>query len=256
MTASLETRVPEGFPAPDTVDRVYRELDLARAIGAYRVFYPSVSGYAIFKGNEPVGIVDNEVFGILDTSPTQVGYTLNSDTPYGGIPLDLHAGPMVVDLPAGPLMCAVVDVHQRWVADMGLPGPDAGKGGRHVVLPPGWEGEEPQADQVCRAQAYRVLVGARSIPVGGDVEEAKQRLRRITVRPLDPAADLPEARWIEYSDKPQDTSPHRWERSLDYWRALKDVVDTSRWSSRWPLPTATWPASGSRPANRSSRTSG
>jgi hypothetical protein len=27
--------------------------------------------------------------------------------------------------------------------DMGLPGPDAGKGGKHLILPPGYKGEVP-----------------------------------------------------------------------------------------------------------------
>ena len=26
---------------------------------------------------------------------------------------------------------------------MGLPGPDAGKGGKHLILPPGYKGEVP-----------------------------------------------------------------------------------------------------------------
>ena len=35
---------------------------------------------------------------------------------------------MVVELPAGPLMCTANDLNQRWVLDMGLPGPDEGRG--------------------------------------------------------------------------------------------------------------------------------
>jgi hypothetical protein len=41
--------------------------------------------------------VENKVFGILDTKPRHVGFTLNSDTPYGPIQLDLRAGPMVLN---------------------------------------------------------------------------------------------------------------------------------------------------------------
>jgi hypothetical protein len=40
----------------------------------------------------------------MDTRPEQVGFTLNSDTPYGPILLDLRSGPRVIDVPAGPLM--------------------------------------------------------------------------------------------------------------------------------------------------------
>ena len=40
-----------------------------------------------------------------------------------------------------PLMCVVNDLNQRYVMDLGLPGPDAGKGGKHVILPPNYKGE-------------------------------------------------------------------------------------------------------------------
>ena len=32
---------------------------------------------------------------------------------------------MVIELPPGPLICIAMDVNQGWVADMGLPGPEA-----------------------------------------------------------------------------------------------------------------------------------
>jgi hypothetical protein len=42
----------------------------------------------------------------------------------------------VIELPPGPYIGLIDDHYQRWVLDMGLPGPDAGKGGKRVVLPP------------------------------------------------------------------------------------------------------------------------
>jgi hypothetical protein len=40
---------------------------------------------------------------------------------------------------------------------MGLPGPDKGKGGRHVMLPPGYAGEIPDGYFGGRSTTYRVL---------------------------------------------------------------------------------------------------
>ena len=93
-----------GFPASDTAQKAYDDIDLNRAVEAYRFFYPTVSGSAIFKGNAKLGIIPNKVFGTLDTQPKQVGFTLNSDTPYAPLLLDLSQGPIVVELPAGPLI--------------------------------------------------------------------------------------------------------------------------------------------------------
>src|SRR5262249_16804877 len=91
-----------GYPTPETVQKAYDDADLNRAIQAYRVFYPPVAGTAIFKGNAKIGVIPNKSFGALDTQPKHVGYTLNSDTPYAPLLLDLTDGPMVIDMPAGP----------------------------------------------------------------------------------------------------------------------------------------------------------
>jgi hypothetical protein len=117
-----------GYTSGETAQKAYDEADLTRAIEAYRFFYPTVSGSAIFKGNYKVGIVPNKIFGTLDSQPKHVGFTLNSDTPYAPLLLDLSDGPMVVELPPGPLICIAMDINQLWVADLGLPGPAAGTG--------------------------------------------------------------------------------------------------------------------------------
>jgi hypothetical protein len=55
---------------------------------------------------------------------------------------------MVVELPRGPLIVVVIDVNQQWVADMGIPGPDEGKGGKHLFLPPGYKDKVPDGYHV------------------------------------------------------------------------------------------------------------
>jgi hypothetical protein len=80
----------------------------ATRLEAYKFFFPTVSGPAIFKGTAAAGLTSNQVYGTMDTRPEQVGFTLNSDTPHGPMLLDLRDGPMVIELPPGPLMCAVV----------------------------------------------------------------------------------------------------------------------------------------------------
>jgi hypothetical protein len=114
---------PGGFPAPDEVQRLYDEADLNRAIQAYRFFYPNVSIAGLFAGFEAVGAVDNKSFLVLEGKPNGVLFTPNSDTPYAAVPLDLKAGPVTVELPAGPLLGVANDLNFRWVIDMGLPGP-------------------------------------------------------------------------------------------------------------------------------------
>src|SRR6218665_414598 len=159
-----------GYPTEATIKKAYDDADLTRAIQAYKFFYPTVSGEGLVKGNDSIKITPNKSFGTLDTKPGQIGFTLNSDTPYGPIPIDLSDGPMVIDIPKGPLIVVAMDVNQRWVADMGIPGPDAGNGGRHLLLPPDYKGVVPASGyHVWKSSSNNLTVGIRSLPAGGDL---------------------------------------------------------------------------------------
>ena len=216
-----------GFPTDETVRQAYDDADLDRAIQAYKFFYPTVSGAAIVRGNEQIGIVPNKVFGILDCAPEQLVFTANSDTPYGPLMLDLSIGPLVVELAPGPLIVCSMDINQRWVADMGLPGPDEGKGGKHLLIGPDYAGDVPkQGYFVHRASSNRQIVGARSLPVGGDVKAAKDRLKTIKVYPLLPTADWQEPQWIDVTGRKQDTTPASWENNLHFWKVLHETLDS------------------------------
>ena len=48
---------------------------------------------------------------------------------------------MVVEIPAGCGPAMVTDAFFRFVTDMGRPGPDKGKGGKYLILPPDYHGE-------------------------------------------------------------------------------------------------------------------
>jgi hypothetical protein len=232
----LELAFEGGFPTPETIQRAYDDADLNRAIQMYRFFYPTVSGLAIFRGSEAAGLSANTVCGMVDTEPEHVGFTLNSDTPYGPIILDLRDGPIVIELPPGPLICAMIDLNQRWVADMGLPGPDAGKGGKHLLLPPDWNGDIPDGHYVSRSTSYRMIGGLRSLPVEGDVQGAKDRLRTITVRPLNPPKGWREPSWVDLTPHPFDMTPLAFETGLEYWRALHEVVDSEPHLGAYTVP--------------------
>jgi hypothetical protein len=215
-----------GYPTRETAQKAYDEADLNRAVHAYRFFYPTVSSAAIFDESIRIGQRPNQVFGFMDTQPRHVGFTLNSDTPYGSILLDLNVGPLVIELPPGPLLGAGLDINQRWIVDMGIPGPDAGKGGKHLLLPPDYRGEVPAGYHVGRATSYRVIAGMRALPAGGDVRGAVELLKTIKVRPLDPSTAWTEPSWFDMTPMPQDMTPTRWEATLRYWQVLHDVVES------------------------------
>jgi hypothetical protein len=214
---------PNGYPTDETIQTAYDEADLFRAVQAYKFFYPTVSGEGIIVGNLTLGIVPNKNSGTLDSKPKHVGFTLNSDTPYAPILLDLSTGPYVVDIPAGPLIVVAMDVNQRWVADMGIPGPDEGKGGKHLILPPGYLGKIPEGFYVWNSSSNNLTVGIRSLPVGGDVRAAVERIKTIKFYPFG-AADT-SIEWFDLTPKPQNTTPLVWETNIRFWEELHKVID-------------------------------
>jgi hypothetical protein len=213
-----------GYPDEQTVQRSYDEADLNTAIEAYKFFYPTVSILATWKGNEAAGVVANKSFLILQGSPHQSVFTPNSDTPYAGANIDLSSGPMVVELPPGPLMCVVNDLNQRYVMDMGIPGPDAGKGGKHLLIPPGYKDKIPAGYFTGTPSTNRVLFMVRVIPPGGNVQTGIDMLKTVKLHPLNGPPDWP-VTWSEIGDRSQDFTPVRWEKNLDYWKQLAELIN-------------------------------
>jgi hypothetical protein len=220
----FETKQKEGFPTKDAAQKAYDDADLNRAIQAYRFFYPTVSGAAFIRGNEEVGLELNRVFGMLEGGPQQIGFTYNSDTPYGVMLIDLSDGPFVIELPAGSLIAVAFDINQRWVGDMGLPGPDMGKGGKHLLLPPGFGDRVPSGYHVWRSTSNRLVVAVRALPTGGDVQAALARIPTVKAHPLKPPANWSDPKWVNITDLPQDTTPVKFETTVKYWQVLHEVV--------------------------------
>ena len=213
------------FPAPRTAAEAHGEQDLRRALEAYHFFYPTVSMEGIFRGTRKAGAVDNESAMMLVAQPRHVGFTLNSDTPYAGAVLDLRkSGPMVIELPPGPLIGLVDDHHHRWIADLGLPGEDGGKGGKHLLLPPGWDKPLPDGYFVARSGTWQVLMALRALPAGGDQDAALKLLSSVKVYPLGGAGRRYE--FLDRTADPGDITCLAWEDNLDFWQVLHSVIDS------------------------------
>ncbi len=204
--------------------RIHDERDFHRAVEAYRFFYPTVSMEGIFNGAREAGIADGKGLMVLAAGPRHVGFTLNSDTPYASGTLDLNEmGPVVVEVPSGPFIGLINDHNQRWVIDLGIPGPDGGKGGKYLVLPPGFAGNVPAGYHIGRSPTFKALLAMRAMPVGGDWAGALAALRQVKVYPLsDPKAVLP---YADVSNRAIDTTPLRWEGKLEFWRRLHGIIE-------------------------------
>ncbi|MFJ4686819.1 DUF1254 domain-containing protein [Streptomyces sp. NPDC088789] len=218
-----------GFPVADSAARSFDATDARRAVEAYRFFYPVVSMEAILRGTRATGARDNVSAPVLVARPHHVGFTLNSDTPYFGASLDLGRGPLVIELPPGPLVGLLDDHYHRWLVDLGLPGRNGACGGRVLLLPPGYRGPMPRdtdAYEVVRSDTWRVLCALRALPLGGEVPKANALLASVRIHPL-AQRDAPRAfTAVDRDDTPMDTTPLAWEDNLEFWRVLHHVIDT------------------------------
>jgi len=214
-----------GFPAPRAALDAHEEQDLRRALEAYHFFYPTVSMEGIMHGTREAGVTDNEVAQMFVAQPRHVGFTLNSDTPYAGGVLNLaKSGPIAIDLPRGPLIGLVNDHHHRWITDLGLPGTDAGHGGKHLIVPPGWDGPAPHGYFISVAETWLVFMALRALPVGGDLEAATRLLSSVKVYALD-SGGTDDYEFLDGTPSPADMTCLAWEDNLEFWRVLHSVIE-------------------------------
>ena len=226
---TVDTRIGKltfesGYPSPETVTKLYEEMDFQRACQAYIWGVPAV-GIAewrlahrdIMKGQNGQMLsylTFNEKLGIL---------TPNYTTPYLITLVDLEeSGPIVVDLPKGLMAGMIMDCWQRVLEDMGVVGPDKGNGGKYLILPRGHAQVTAPDYFVVQSEGRTVFAGVRLL--GADKEkEIRELVPKIktytwsangTGKPMAVRA----AGDVKWSQMPP--------RGMDYWESLNKVVQS------------------------------
>jgi hypothetical protein len=134
----------DGLPSRETSERVFDYLDTARGMQVFLSAIPIASVEAMHLANREMGVkAANDVLifdDLMDSPPLFL--TGNTDTVYASGILDLQRdGPTVVEIPPGSGPGTVNDAFFRFVTDMGGVGPDRGKGGTYLILPPDYTGD-------------------------------------------------------------------------------------------------------------------
>jgi hypothetical protein len=153
----------DGFPDDATVQKVYDNLDFQHAVQAYLTGLPAVSIQGGRLGLIGLGPA-NQTVAISETllDSKSLFLTPNTTSPYTVVFLDLTNGPLVMEVPPmvlGPLD----DAWFRWVTDVGITGPDKGKGGKYLLVPPGYKGQIPDGYFVARSRTFEHLLFFRTL---------------------------------------------------------------------------------------------
>jgi hypothetical protein len=170
-------RFSHGMPDAATIEKVYDQLDFARAVDVYLNTLAGVNMWAARKGPRDIGVPDNTLLTmeqLMDSTGMYV--TPSTVTPQTWLNLDLSRGPMVLEVPPRVLGSAN-DAWFRLITDMGSLGPDKGQGGKYLFLPPDYQQEVPDGYFVFRSPTYGVWAPWRNMAVDGNVKPALDSMR-------------------------------------------------------------------------------
>lgn len=145
------------------------------------------------------------------------------------------AGPMVVEIPpadGGSITGTLMDCWQTGFEDVGPAGVDKGKGGKYLILPPGYDGPLPADHFVFHSDVYQGYGLLRSILKGGgdaDIAAAAEYGRRIKLYPLSVSENPPATVLIDACDTLFDaTIPY----DMRFFQSLDRMVQSQPWIER------------------------
>ncbi|MBW2174196.1 MAG: DUF1254 domain-containing protein [Deltaproteobacteria bacterium] len=206
----VETRIGtlkffDGIPTKETAELLYDNLDFMRGVETFLNGMPATSLEAMRLGLAALGARNSNqvvIFDqLMDSNPLFL--TGNTSTVYCVPFLDLKKdGPTVIEIPAGAGPGTVNDAFFRFVIDMGPPGPDRGKGGKYLILPPGYKGKVPSGYFTAKSTSWVNWVALRGFLVDGKPDAATKMWKEgLKIYPLAKAGNPPAMEFIRGSKK-------------------------------------------------------
>ena len=237
-------RFDGGLPDAASTNKLLDNLDFQRAVQAYLLALPPVNQLANRSAILSLGPANRTVpiwEQLVDSRTVEL--TANDNTPYTWFWLDLRKGPLVLEVP--PRVLGLInDMWYRWAGDVGITGPDKGRGGKYLLLPPGYRGEVPGGYFVVRPATYSVWVPWRSFLVDGDPRPGVESIKRNTrIYPLAQAAKPPQPTFVNMSGKPFNmVGPS----GFRFWEMLNQVVQEEPTGEVDPTTLGLWASIGIR----------
>jgi hypothetical protein len=209
------------YVTEETAIKLREELKFQAAVQTYLWSFPIANIMSLRDGHRAVGI-NNMSIPIFEDylTPKTVVPTGNQTTIYAYNVLTLGDEPIVLVVPPD-VVGFIGDAWQRPQGDVGRPGADKGKGGKYLLIPPGYEGEIPSEGFYpvpCATKNIFWLV--RAFVKEGDVKATVANLKQTKLYPLsDP--DTPQE-YLNASKMPAyGIPPH----GYAYWEMLAKALN-------------------------------
>ena len=223
----------EGRPTKETAQTLRDELLFQRATQVYLWAMPLINTLGMQVGSEKAFGAGYNVLPIwkrrLDAKTLVT--TPNSDVLYAMSYVNLGKdGPLVMDAPPR-LQGILLDYWQRpipvdggkYFGDVGFAGPDGGKGGKFLLLPPGYKGSVPKGYFVYRSGTNNVFIFLRGFYENPkDLTAAVAHIERTKIYPLNGEAGAKAMQFPDASGVPVNMLPISDGSAFDQLKLLVD----------------------------------
>ena len=243
----VETRIGKlefdnQYPSKDSMNTLLDAMDFHGATQAYLWGIPIASFANLqYYMNNVFKVREGELVKTTNLKQKLGILTANATTPYiiGNANLS-KTGPFVIELPAGPVAGMIDDFWQRPITDLGLPGPDKGKGAKYLIVPPGYKEDKPGGYRVYESPTMNIFIGVRMLDA--DQKKADALQAKVKTYAYKDRANPPKNLFPEPSAKYFFGPP----RGMAFWERLHEVLIRARrsflrkrhlWESPWPSPT-------------------
>ncbi len=229
MSPLMKQMYNGNFPPLEEAQELADELYYMRAVQSYMAMLGAMNVIGMRDGSEAVF---GEGYNILPIWKDRMDSrawvpTPNADVIYSMSYLDLkETGPLVVAAPPG-VIGMFTDFFQRTLTDVGAVGPDRGRGGNYLLLPPGYDGPVPNGFFTFESSTYNVFLFFRTIMAQGengpDPQPAVATAEKTLVYPL-----FDEEKRIKPMEFPNASGMRldmMYPVDSTYWTKLKEFVD-------------------------------
>lgn len=140
--------------------------------------------------------------------------TPNSSSIYLYFNFNTKDGPVVIEMPpavGGGIFGTLENAWQVPLADYGPKGLDAGKGGKYLVLPPGYKGKIPKGYIQVKSETFNGYSVMRAIPISAsatDIQKVWDLANKLKIYSLVQASNPPKMRFIDMRDRIFDGIAH------------------------------------------------
>ncbi len=218
-------QLDHSFPTAETTDKIYDLMDHQRASQLYLWSLPIVALERLIQNYFRTFDYKYGDFVRVESFNERRGYlTANETTNYALGVFNTEGAPAILDVPPGVIIGMVIDMWQESPTDIGIFGPNGGKGGKHIIIGPNTDlslvpdmKDKMDDYQVHHIDTNRGLMLARV--AGADVEKVQLTWNQVQA--------------YQYGDKPSTTVhgggnkyiPSFQPRGLAYWKMLHTAIN-------------------------------